>query len=227
MYSAKVIENLNPSGWEKLRVGVFKGEEQIGEYERNYSLMSTFHPFQKDSKWYALYSPSYTSTRVMELPSCKDLGGEESTSGGFCPVEYYVPQDSEEDDYLNPGHWGFVQGCHWGDDSSWKLQWLDLSKVEEGIIKREARFGYIRLPAGKLKDLIVIDDYRKLSDKMGDAVDSIHNHVTFYIPEQRMFMLGRDEKVKSNYHPDKWTRNVDKYGWGQVWPEVSNGKKES
>ena len=42
---------------------------------------------------------------------------------------------------------GFVAGCVWGDDSSWKIEYLDLRKADEGIIKREARFGYIELPA--------------------------------------------------------------------------------
>ena len=41
---------------------------------------------------------------------------------------------------------GFVAGCHWGDDTSWKIQYLDLSEAEKGIVKRDARFGYIALP---------------------------------------------------------------------------------
>lgn len=40
---------------------------------------------------------------------------------------------------------GFVAGCVWGDDSSWKIQYLDLSRADEGIIKREERFGRISL----------------------------------------------------------------------------------
>ncbi|HXV17732.1 MAG TPA: hypothetical protein VD758_13185, partial [Gemmatimonadaceae bacterium] len=35
----------------------------------------------------------------------------------------------------------------WGDDSSWKIQYLDLSQVRTGVLKRDDRFGYIRLPA--------------------------------------------------------------------------------
>ena len=53
-----------------------------------------------------------------------------------------------------PDH-GFVAGCIWGDDSSWKIQYLDLSRVEEGILKREERFGYIELPRSvRLRDSI-------------------------------------------------------------------------
>lgn len=51
------------------------------------------------------------------------------------------------------GTFGFVCGCHWGDDSSWKLQYLDLSKIDEGVITRTDRWGYLELPNKmKLKD---------------------------------------------------------------------------
>lgn len=228
MYSARVIEELKgpPGTWSGYKIGVFGGEKKIGEYNRNYSLMRTFHPFQKDGKWYALYSPRYTATRVMSLPDCTDLGGEEPNGRGFCPVEYYVPQNSEGDDYYQPGYWGFVQGCVWGDDTCWKLQYLDLSRVEEGIVKREERFGYIPLPNGNLKDLIEIDDYRNLCDKEGDALDDSNNYVTFYIPERKMFQLDRFEKVKSHHYPDEWTKRINKWGWGQVWPEEKDGEEK-
>ncbi len=190
-------------------------DKQIGEYTRNYSsLMRTFHPFQmcgntgSTPAWYALYSKDYTSTRIMKLPSCEDIGGEEGDSFGFCPVDFWVPplhyteilhdEGCPRDD--KRGHkpdgtkactctivhdhgcpccpetrvpnesctcketwtkfyekyhiWrfpdrvhGFVAGCVWGDDTSWKIQYLDLSRADEGIIKREERFGYIEMPA--------------------------------------------------------------------------------
>lgn len=50
---------------------------------------------------------------------------------------------------------GFIAGCVWGDDSSWKIQFLDLSRADEGIVKREARFGYVEMADGQeLKDAI-------------------------------------------------------------------------
>lgn len=120
--------------------------EQIGTYKRNYSAFyRTFFPFFFNEKWYALYSSDYTATRIMSLPDCKDLGGEEPNAFGFCPVEFFVP-------YLDPNlkkrtvDFGFVSGCHWGDDSNWKLRYIDLSNVEKGIISVEERFGYIELP---------------------------------------------------------------------------------
>lgn len=112
--------------------------EQIGSYERNYSaLFKTFCPFRLKGQDLALYSRDYTATRIMSLPDCQDLGGEDPSGGGFCPVEYH----------LIPGTYhGFVAGCIWGDDSSWKIQYLNLSRAEEGILRREEKFGYIRLP---------------------------------------------------------------------------------
>lgn len=224
-YYAKVLENLGngPGYWDSLRVGVFErpspdtaseryweprtsdSDKQVGEYKRSYSaLYRTFHPFQLRGKWYALYSSDYTATRLMELPSCKDIGGEEGDSWGFCPVDYWVPPlhyieslhdegcprderrgkpdytractctivhnpdcnfvtkegngscnacQDKWDEYHRTHHmWhfpdrvhGFVAGCVWGDDSSWKIQYLDLSRADEGILKREERFGYIEM----------------------------------------------------------------------------------
>ncbi len=115
------VEN-RPGTWNSLRIGVYRRDlptvmplkcetsfqflerqksvfaaapvELIGEYVRNYHSYaeSTFYPFQSKGKWYALYSKDYTCTRLMSLPDCKDLGGEEPDSCGFCPVEMYVPQ---------------------------------------------------------------------------------------------------------------------------------------
>jgi hypothetical protein len=54
-------------------------------------------------------------------------------------------------EYWNPDHewpngdFGFVWGCHWGDDGSWKVQYLDLSRVQQGVVRREERFGYVEL----------------------------------------------------------------------------------
>ena len=194
MYSARILDEIQykPGTWRGLKIGVFRSEgeseEQVGEYERNYpTLYRTFFPFQKEGKDFALYSPDYTVTRIMELPTCKDIGGEEPQSNGFCPVDLYVPafvvrefrrqsgevarytvnkpeerdlKDTEDSKVAIPLQYypfGFVAGCIWGDDSSWKIQYLDLSKSERGLIKRDDRFGYIEMPyALNLKESIDI-----------------------------------------------------------------------
>jgi hypothetical protein len=56
-------------------------------------------------------------------------------------------------DPITVGSWqsqgiGFVAGCLWGDDSSWKLEVFDLSRAKEGILSRSARFGHLQLADG-------------------------------------------------------------------------------
>jgi hypothetical protein len=184
-----------PGIWNGVKVGIFRvqdgREEQIGEYSRNYGTnFSCFHPFRRNGADFALYSPDYTVTRVLELPSCRDLGGEEPDGGGFCPVDFHIPSfirqeyrsgqlpepfvqtiwqpkdsdlepktlrtpDAEGKEVVSTYRpltpltyvpYGFVAGCYWGDDSSWKIQYLDLSQAHRGIVKRDERFGYIVLP---------------------------------------------------------------------------------
>lgn len=215
-YVARVLSEISyaPGTWCGLRVGVFRchsdSEEQVGEYERNYpSLLRTFAAFRVGERDLALYSPDYTCTRLMELPSCRDIGGEEPSGGGFCPADFFVPyyvdlefredgrpphrsrkQMPEADDLLprttsvawpatadRPARveendrlpigpltfhpFGFVAGCVWGDDSSWKLQYLDLSRAAEGVLHRDDRFGYLELPGGVTLDRAVdLIDYQ-------------------------------------------------------------------
>lgn len=137
-YYTKVKEvPKGPGNWSHLDVKVFEarnGEErQIGSYERNYSsFFKTFLPFELGGEWYALYSPRYTATRVMKLPSCEDIGGEEENAYGFCPTAFWVPKLKED----GLGVFGFVTGCVWGDDSSMKIELLDMRRVRDGVIKR-------------------------------------------------------------------------------------------
>src|SRR5262245_49396950 len=108
-YAAKVLDTIEnaPGTWNSLNVGVFElfddaREEQIGQYVRNYGrLYDTFFPFEQNGKYFALYSPDYTATRIMELPSCRDIGGEEPHSWGFCPVDFFVPTFIEQEQSNN------------------------------------------------------------------------------------------------------------------------------
>jgi hypothetical protein len=158
LYNAKVIKkvNLGKPYWETLIVGIFSRGNLIGKYYRNYgSFYRTFYPFNYKDVWYALYSCDYTSTRIMKLPDCVDIGGEDRCSFGFCPVEFYVPTNP----YTNSSEgFGFVAGCVWGDDTSWKIQFLDLRECDNGVLKRDPRFGYIELPDDcQLRDAVLID----------------------------------------------------------------------
>ncbi len=239
-YSARVIKTVDhgPKYWKTLRVGVFRSEgdeeEQVGQYDRNYStFFNTFFHCRFGAKDYALYSPDYTVTRIMELPSCRDIGGEEPNSTGFCPVDLYVPRyinreytslEGEAKQYRvnNPGPeyfgarvqqlyrydkgtgkgeyvespdnpispvlyypFGFVAGCLWGDDSSWKIQFLDLSEIQGGVIKRDNRFGYIEMPNRMaLKEAVDIGDYRY------DFTDEI-SHITIAVQHRFDLASGK------------------------------------
>lgn len=163
----EVIDN-GASAWKTARVDIFQTidgrSEKIGSYPRNHAgwCTTTFCPFMLNGRWYALYAPDYTATRVMELPSCRDIAGEDAHTNGFCPVDYYVP-------YNHPrvvatgrrGHFGFVAGCIWGDDSSWKIQFLDLGAVDKGVLVRKELFGYVAMSnkSKALADCISLDSY--------------------------------------------------------------------
>lgn len=223
IYTAEIVGELLPDSELKYgnRIGVFRidgdQKEQIGEYERNYkSFFNTFFHFRQNGKDLALYSPDYTVTRIMELPACRDLGGEEPGPEGFSPTDYFVPtyiaqeitsetsgskgtkgkniwkrivnkleekvlsefvtktpltdhatgDDAENVATFRPltprlyYPFGFVAGCVPGDDSAWKIQYLDLSEAEEGIVKRDDRFGQIVLPENqRLMDAVDMNDY--------------------------------------------------------------------
>jgi hypothetical protein len=91
----------------------------------------------------------------MTLPDCRDFCGEEPASNGFCPVDYHVPYDPR---LGFQGEFGFIAGAAWADDRSWKVQYLDLSQIDQGVFRREERFGYLHLPEGiRLKDAVLLD----------------------------------------------------------------------
>jgi hypothetical protein len=195
-FQAKATQEPNPKGWAYSSVTILDTDVEIGRYKRNYPRFSeeTFEPFELNGEWYAIYSRDYTSTRVMKLPECVDLGGEEPASHGFCPVELFVPRyrkvtmtqiatgrvierlafesDGEErpdepalDGFASVyGPWrsldiGFVAGCLWGDDSTWKLEVIDLSQAAEGIVSRSARFGHLQLGKMPLVEVVLLDSH--------------------------------------------------------------------
>lgn len=187
---ASTVEN-TPGTWNSTKVAIFRDERLIGEYIRNYASFGfeTFHPFQIENEWYALYSAKYTATRVMKLHEdrIEDWCGEDSHANGFCPVEYYIPRyihnhrsmtwrdintgvdktteyesysvdcykDLEEflagmnaPEFVSIQHcnFGFLSGCVWGDDTSWKIRYVDLSKIPEKILSITDKFGYWEMP---------------------------------------------------------------------------------
>jgi hypothetical protein len=178
-YSVRVTQTSPAEKWTTVAVEVFEGERLVGRYDRSYAMLRTFEPFRQGDRDYALISPNYTATSVMDLASGEIIAGEEPSPGGFCPVGFYVPDwwdinERAERDGTLPGslrwtfdhewpigEFGFVWGCVWGDDSSWKVQYLDLSRVQEGVLAREERFGYVILDTGEAEGREVWRDARE------------------------------------------------------------------
>lgn len=168
-YAIKTKSQPNePGTWDSTIVEVFRRDfttgnlERICEYERNYAMLQTFEPFRQGNREFALISRDYTRISVLDLATGNVIATdplEGRPGSGFCPVGFYVPDWWDINDgtvipgskYWNAdkewpcGDFGFVWGCYWGDDSSWKVQYLDLSRVQQGIITRDERFGYVEL----------------------------------------------------------------------------------
>lgn len=147
--------------------------EVVAEYTYNYPNPPTFEVFRQGDLHYALISTDYTASAVLDLQTGEVIAEEPHDTWGFCPVDFYVPDwwdvhDGsiipgshywDDDDEWPVGDFGFVAGCVWGDDSSWKIQYLDLSDISKGIIRREDRFGYVELASGqKLRQAIEVEE---------------------------------------------------------------------
>lgn len=136
-----------------------QGFMERARYARNHAMFATFEPFRQRGRDLALVSRDYAKSAVLDLGTGEIIAEEPDATCGFCPVGFYVPDwwdlrdDSilpgspnwSKDSELPDGTFGFVWGCIWGDDSTWKVQWLDLSRVVDGVLTREERFGYVEL----------------------------------------------------------------------------------
>ncbi|MBL9087761.1 MAG: hypothetical protein JNM10_11535 [Planctomycetia bacterium] len=141
------------------RVGDAGGLEPVATYERNYRMLDTFEPFRQGDREFALIAPRYTGASVLDLATGRVIAEEPYEASGFCPFGFYVPDwwdlydgrvfpGSESwgpDHEWVSGGFGFVWGCLWGDDTHWKVQFLDLTDVRSGVIRRDERFGYVEL----------------------------------------------------------------------------------
>jgi len=157
---AKPAPSDAPETWPTVDVKVFRRDAQgltpVAAYHRNHTMFVTFEPFRQRGRDFALISRNYVTTAVLDLAT-GEIVAEEPIEDGFCPAGFYVPDWWDVNDgTVIPGseYWsadnewpcgdvGFVWGCHWGDDTSWKVQHLDLSRISEGIIMRTERYGYV------------------------------------------------------------------------------------
>lgn len=65
---------------------------------------------------------------------------------------------------LNYCNFGFLCGCVWGDDTSWKLRYIDLLQIPEKNLIITDKFGYWELPAGPLRSHIRMDGWEEGHD---------------------------------------------------------------
>lgn len=191
------VEN-KPGTWNSLLVEVFKNDAKIGEYTRQYpSILNTFLPFKQDNKDYALISSDYMRTSVMDLETGLEIATEVRNGyDHFCPADFWHPNaESTDDDFWPPedydGTWALVGGCIWGDDTSWKLQHLDLSRINEGLVLRDDRYGYVEL-GGRMSG---IDWWPNESDTLGDYL-SIPVKASMYTKRDKKFQIYGDCEVE-------------------------------
>jgi hypothetical protein len=167
-YETETIVN-TPGTWECLRVKVLDNDgTQVTEYVRNYYTMyATFCPFTRNGKDYLLYSKDYSATSLMELPSATELWSESRDTFGFCPVEFFVPDE---------GMFGFLSGCIWGDDSSWKLKCIDLRELEQNKITIFEPFGYCPLGGNTIRESIQWFYYDDKKNVINAGINTLRNY---------------------------------------------------
>ncbi|MBZ0316223.1 MAG: hypothetical protein K8L91_07390 [Anaerolineae bacterium] len=110
----------------------------------------------------AYYVPTFVEVHVTNSHSGKI---ERQRLNQPKPDDFIIPNPKHPDRVkvgpLQYCPFGFVAGCEWGDENAWKIQYLDLSQVSQGILKRDARFGYIVLPLNqKLEEAIDMEEFR-------------------------------------------------------------------
>lgn len=141
--------------------------QDIGGEDRN---SNGFCPVQ-------LYVPEVTDYFFQDMHSGPDKPIKnweaplESLPPNTVILEHGTTGTSEHYHVGYPPIHGFVAGCHWGDDSSWKIQHFDLSRATEGIITRDNRFGYIELPRNLTLEKAIDAEYLSESGRIRIAVE--------------------------------------------------------
>ena len=127
------------------------------------------------------YVPRY------RLGSFANIDGSEVS---FCVHENEEEFDTHstvdsDGDKLGPVEYckfGFVSGCMWGDDTCWKIRYIDLSKVADKELIITEKFGYAMQPNNmNLKQCICMDDWEP-------------NHPVIQLATFQFFNLGEDVK---------------------------------
>jgi hypothetical protein len=219
--------------WNYNKVEIFKNDIKVGEYTRHYSGMTeeTFCPVKFNDKWYALFSADYELIEIMDLQTGNIIPLTEESKeqmDGFCPVEIFCPfvfkqewennkkektisyisysqfkEDGEKEQEVFFSRIAFVSGCVWGDDSSWKMNFLDLSGIEKGEIfyvnqYREKEWYYEELATNKSLNKIYCYD----SFEEGDNFD-LNNFILEGIIIPKAEYVNFEKRKFPNYEQRK------------------------
>ncbi len=173
-----VTRKSNPGCWDVIDITIKKDEEVVFEVTRRYSTMAeeTTKFFELDGKEIVVYSDDYQTLNFFNLTDRQPIQLDEESKKqiyGFCPVEIIIPRYKIEDEWYEMDNdngplyhdFAMVSGCAWGDDSSWKLNIIDLKDLLSGKVRYvtnledlEPKWLYEELPSQlKLKDCFNID----------------------------------------------------------------------
>lgn len=122
-----------------------------------------------------------------------------------------IPEPTKTARIIYPCNVGFVAGCVWGDDSSWKIQYIDLSQAEQGIIKRdESKLGYVELPNKiHLADAIDADSLWDGNEFDGYCEIAIQAHVNLITGEYSSPIQGKLGEIQlENYEGRIWKHRL-------------------
>ena len=108
------------------------------------------------------YVPRYVETKHTHTITGS---GEEKTyyihyvDCDYSAEEFQAEILNEEFEKLEYCNFGFLCGCVWGDDTSWKLRYIDLSQIPDKVLSITDKFGYWELPEGPLRNHIRMDGW--------------------------------------------------------------------
>lgn len=157
-YCARVYSTNNKSGRFFVELVNSHTGDIIHSYYRTYPcLFRTIDAFRYKNSDYIIFSDFTTALKIISVASKEII--EVSTSG-FCPTEVFVPSQEDITHRITGGQYlpfMLVAGCLWGDDSSWKIQYLSLEDLSRPL-KLEEKFGYLELASGcHLKEDVVVE----------------------------------------------------------------------
>ena len=133
--------------WSVTKVEVRRGDTLVFEFTRQYPgfALETTRIFSLGGQDILVYSENYETLNFFNLTKREAIALDDESKKqihGFCPTEILVPKFAIEDDiYICDGgitgefhDFAFVSGCVWGDDSSWKLNILDMRNLLTGEV---------------------------------------------------------------------------------------------